>query len=258
MKLHGRYVHRIRSRADSAGAAPDYWDGIGGRPPMRRPNLLSSTIRLIVEPLLSWLFALHIEGGASIASRGAAIIVGSHRSDADILFMACTTRRPINYMGRYELFRPKLARALLSRLGAFPVDRDRPDRRALERAIEVLGQGCLLGVFAEGGIESGPDITAVKKGVAWLSVRCQVPVIPVGIGGSYLVRPVNSHLFRRAPVRVVVGQPLHPPQRQDRSAITAFQSEVTSALQRAFDAAGGEGDPVAVERRRREYALTGR
>lgn len=101
-------------------------------------------------------------------------------------------------MAKEELFRYPILKALLYRIGAFPVKRGRPDRQALQHASRLLSAGQVVGVFVEGTRRKNMDIAAARPGAAWLAIRNQVQILPVLIEGPY--RP-----WRR--IKITVGPP---------------------------------------------------
>jgi 1-acyl-sn-glycerol-3-phosphate acyltransferase len=68
-------------------------------------------------------------------------------------------------------------------LGTFAVNRARLEKNTLRSAKVVLESGGLwhLGIFPEGSRKEGGDLKQLKAGAAFLAVRNQVPVIPVGV-----------------------------------------------------------------------------
>jgi len=76
----------------------------------------------------------------------------------------------------------------------------------------------VLVLYPEGerSIDGTPRI--FKKGAAILSIHMQVPIVPVAIEGFYEVWPRGKKfLQKRAPVRMVFGQPISPPPESEAS-----------------------------------------
>ena len=67
-------------------------------------------------------------------------------------------------------------------MGAFPVNRERPDRRALRNCEEALVHGDPVVMFPEGRRKAGPVVEDLQEGPAWVACRYRVPIVPVGLG----------------------------------------------------------------------------
>jgi len=72
-------------------------------------------------------------------------------------------------------------------------------------------------VVASGGFEANLEWlarnwgeAAPKRGAAWLARRAGVPLVPIAIAGTEKVMGRGAHRIRRAPVRVVVCEPIRP------------------------------------------------
>ena len=124
------------------------------------------------------------------------------------------------------------------------MQRDATDRDALRLSEEVLASGEPLVIYPEGTRFSGPVIQPLQQGAAFLACRSQVPIIPVGMGGTERAWPKGGRIIRPAKVALVVGEPLVPPvpengKRVKRSAVRAYSDQLHTRLQELFDEAQG-------------------
>jgi len=69
-------------------------------------------------------------------------------------------------------------------LGAFPVNRRRPDRGAIKKAFTHLEKGNVVGIFPEGTRNKTGMLLSPFAGAAYLALRTQVPVCPVALIGT--------------------------------------------------------------------------
>jgi len=87
-----------------------------------------------------------------------------------------------------EFYSNPLLAALLRGLNTFPVNRSRPDHRALRVGVGRLRSGRTIGVFPEGGLRAGSKSilggAAPKSGATALARIAQVPIVPSIIFGS--------------------------------------------------------------------------
>lgn len=134
--------------------------------------------------------------------QGAAVIVANHTGFADPFVMSTTFwYRRMHWLAGEAVMRGKLRTPLLRGAGAIRIDRNIADIEAIRKATSVLKEGCLLGMFPEGGIQTGDDVQAVKTGCVLLASQANVPIIPM------YIQPRTSWLRRRT---VVIGDPIVP------------------------------------------------
>ncbi|MGA8682036.1 MAG: lysophospholipid acyltransferase family protein [Acidimicrobiales bacterium] len=194
-----------------------------------------------------------VVGRENLPASGAYLVAPVHRSYVDWLIVArITGRRRLRYIAKAEIWKSKLVGRILEGLGVFPVNRSGADREALERCREVLAGGEPLIMFPEGTRRSGPVVTDLREGVAYLAIRAGVPVVPIGIGGSEQAMPRGSSLPRPRRVEVVIGKPVWPPtasgaDASDAAALGADSTDVASAADE--EGSGGSADPGPVSGR---------
>jgi 1-acyl-sn-glycerol-3-phosphate acyltransferase len=90
--------------------------------------------------------------------------------------------------------------------GVIPVRREEIDRRAVQQVMEVLQAGEIVLVAPEG--TRSPQLQEGKVGIAYLSSRSQVPIVPVAIDGTIGYPAIRfSATWRKAGARIRFGQP---------------------------------------------------
>ena len=127
------------------------------------------------------------------------------------------------------------------RAGRLSGDRGSADKEALVRCIAVLKNGEPLVLFPEGERKSGPLVQPLFDGAAFVAAKANVPIVPVGVGGSEQVMPKGSKLIYPRKVHLIVGRPIVVPGADQGRVPRAVLAEVTATLhdelQRLFDAA---------------------
>jgi 1-acyl-sn-glycerol-3-phosphate acyltransferase len=151
-----------------------------------------------------------VVGRENLPKSGAYIVAPVHRSYVDWLIVARITTRRLRYIAKAEIWKSKFVGRTLELLGCFPVNRSGADREALDRCRAVLVGGEPLVMFPEGTRRSGPVVEDLREGVPYLALRADVPVVPVGIGGSEKSMPRGSSFPRPRLVHVVIGKPILP------------------------------------------------
>jgi 1-acyl-sn-glycerol-3-phosphate acyltransferase len=151
-------------------------------------------------------FRLRDPGREFIPPSGPVILAANHISDWDPPVLGIASRRVPYYMAKSELFRKPLARRLLPRLGAFPVNRKGTDTGAVRTALEILGRGEALAMFPEGTRSRDGLLRKARPGVSMLSRRSGAPVVPAYISGT--LRPLRG-------LTVAFGPPITPEEIED-------------------------------------------
>ena len=196
--------------------------------------------RTLVLSLCSLAFRVDVVGRERVPTRGAYIVAPTHRSGFDVPFAAYVTKRRIRFLAKEELFANRFFDWLFTSLGGIRVERGAADRGALRALERALRDGEPVALFPEGTRGSGPELGPLFDGAAYLAVKLDVPIVPVGIGGSEEILPKGARVPSFHRVSVVVGNPIMPPSldgRARRAAATRMTEELTAELQRAFDEA---------------------
>jgi 1-acyl-sn-glycerol-3-phosphate acyltransferase len=160
------------------------------------------------------LFAPTTVTGTEHLAAGPYVFAANHSSHADTMIIVTTLpgrlRRRAVVAAAADYFFPNRVTAVLTAVfvGAIPVERDRVSRRTLDLCHRLLGEGWSLVVYPEGGRSPDGEIQEFRPGAAWMARRADVPVVPVRICGTHDVMPKGRTLPRRAPVRVIYGEPL--------------------------------------------------
>lgn len=83
------------------------------------------------------------------------------------------------------------------------------NEKAFGKALEYIKKGDLFMIFPEGGRSEDGKLKKAKTGVARVALSARVPVIPVGIKGTYNIMPKGAKFpkFKRA--ELVIGNPLY-------------------------------------------------
>jgi 1-acyl-sn-glycerol-3-phosphate acyltransferase len=161
--------------------------------------------------LVGWCRLYHrltVDGKENVPTDVPYILAPVHRSIVDTFAVAIVTRRRLRYMGKEELWKVRWFGRIIDMLGAFPVHRDATDREAFRRCVEVIEGGEPLVLFPEGTRRSGPMVTELREGAVYLAARTNVPIVPVGIGGSEMALPKGTRFPRPVKIHLVVGEPI--------------------------------------------------
>ena len=159
--------------------------------------------RWVMGGPVALLTRLRVYGKDRIPAKGGYVVAFNHFSWLDIPAYGWATTRPLYFLAKAEAHAVPVAGAYLRLFGSFGVHRGESDREAVRRMREIVRDGNLLGVFAEGTRQRSGVPGTVQPGAAMVALNEDVPVIPAAIHGSQFWKPVNF-----APVSIVWGEPM--------------------------------------------------
>ena len=106
--------------------------------------------------------------------------------------------RIVHFMAKKELFNG-LGKVFFKGLMVFPVNRHTADIASLKRAMEVLKDGKVFGIFTEGKRSVTGELDELEKGTAFLALKSGAPVIPMNI---------DPKCYDSMRFRMIVGEPV--------------------------------------------------
>ncbi len=162
----------------------------------------------IIWVILKLFFFLSVKGKENMPKKGAVVICANHVHALDPVALAMVRYRQIHFMAKKELFRKRFVSWLLTALGAFSVDREGNDIKAMRKSMEYLKGGEVLGIFPE-GTRSKTGQMSFHEGAVTFALRTGATLVPAGMAVSF--KPFRRH-------RVVVGAPLDLSAYQGRKA----------------------------------------
>ncbi len=170
----------------------------------------------ILKPFLIAYLRLTRTGLDHIAADGPVLIVANHRSFLDpfLIGTLLPPNRPLNFMGKAELFARPRAGWYVSRCGCFPVRRGESDPAALETGRMVLEGGGALVLFPEGTRLRWGGLGEPRRGAFRLAMQTGAGVVPECVIGAenvrrakVIVRPVHCQVHAAPPIPVEREEP---------------------------------------------------
>ena len=188
-----------------------------------------------LTPLWRFAFRMKVRGSENIPPTGPVLLASNHRSNLDPFFVGVSFPRQVHFMAKAELWKVKVLGGLIDMLGSFPVKRGEADRTAVNRALEMLGGGAVVGMFPEGRRQRGGSLGEMHPGVSLLSLREGVVTVPMVLDGTE--RVVRKGLPRFPRVTVTFGPPLELPSgglpRSERARV--LTERLVEAFQKLLD-----------------------
>ncbi len=164
-------------------------------------------VTFIVHTISKYMYNLKIEGKENIPETNRLIVAGNHVSYLDPPMISIATGKTVAYMAKQELFqddsRP-LLRWLVHALGAFAVNREKPEIATFKTVKSIFNTSWSLGIFPQGGIRKEPEISNVHKGFVMFSKKFKADVLPVAVCGftGYAKKLFEKHMT------IKIGKPI--------------------------------------------------
>ncbi|OPX90474.1 MAG: 1-acyl-sn-glycerol-3-phosphate acyltransferase [Pelotomaculum sp. PtaB.Bin104] len=151
--------------------------------------------RIVLVVIRRW----EVRGAEHLPESGGLVLAANHTSYWDPVVVGCAIDRRVNFMGKAELFDIRLLNPIIRALGTFPVRRGGTDRAAIRKALALLEEGQIVGVFPEGSRSHTGELQKPHLGAAMLALKAGVPMLPVAIS-------VKKGFFGK--IKISIGRPL--------------------------------------------------
>jgi 1-acyl-sn-glycerol-3-phosphate acyltransferase len=180
------------------------------------PYRFLASLTVLFVRLLRW--RVTVVGLEHLPRSGGAVLTWNHTAHADFIMAGWGLRRVKRlprFLAKRELWGSKVSRAVVTAVGAVPVDRHSGEGRAqsFAAAVDALRGGAIVAVAPEGTISSSFELLPFRGGATRMAQEAGVPIIPCVTWGSHrLVTYGHKFSPRRAwriPVTVRYGEPMH-------------------------------------------------
>jgi 1-acyl-sn-glycerol-3-phosphate acyltransferase len=151
-------------------------------------------LKLVLTPILRFLFRIRVEGLENVPKDGRAILASNHVSFCDSVFLPLVLRRRVTFVAKAEYFDDPKTSWLFRALGQIPIRREggSASQRALESAREVLERGELFGIYPEGTRSPDGRLYKGHTGVARLALQTKAPILAVAMVGTREAQPIGQ------------------------------------------------------------------
>lgn len=159
-----------------------------------------SSFYIWIRPILTFLFKIiykpSILNKENIKEKEGIILAGNHTHNFDCLCLIASTKRPIHFFTKIELFKGPFG-FIFQSLGLIPVDRKKKNKNALEKGYAYLQDNKLIGIFPEATYhkEKG-TLLPFKIGTVKMAYETKKKIVPFAIIGKY----------KRGKIKIVYGK----------------------------------------------------
>jgi 1-acyl-sn-glycerol-3-phosphate acyltransferase len=203
------------------------------------PDLVNKLMRGFARGVSKLLWSIHYRGTENIPQKDAFpyIIASNHQAYFDPAWIGGPITQKMAFMAWGEAFDWKFVGPLIRYLGAFPVFLGGAKAlTSIKTALRSLKDGAVLVIFPEGERSfSDGKMQEFKAGVAGISIRAQVPILPVTIKGGNRVWAQGQkwpHFF--TPVEITYHPLIHPPVSVDNDAEAELCSKLQAVIGRSL------------------------
>jgi len=144
---------------------------------MKRTPLYSFG-KIFCQWMIQLFIPYRVNNNENMPPKGRVIVCCNHVSISDPVRLAFTQRRQIFFMSKAELFENKPLGLLLRMLGAFPVQRGKGDKQAINKAKKLLNDEQVLGLFIEGTRSKDGNLLQPKAGAVMIAYNYHAPILP--------------------------------------------------------------------------------
>ena len=177
---------------------------------------------------------LEVAGRECVPPYGPLIVVANHLSYNDPPTLVPSIPRPLDFLGKKELFSNPVNRFMMREFRVHPLDRAAAGVGAMRTALELLARDRALVVFPEGHISQDHALEKAQPGPAFLAIKTQAPILPVGIYGTEKFPPQRMP-FPLCRFHVNIGQPFTPPVIEGRVSRDVVNSVLDMIMHRIAD-----------------------
>lgn len=146
---------------------------------------LYSFAKTVVYAALKPIYRFEVIGAENFPKEGGILLCSNHIEALDPPVVGINAPRPVNFMAKEELFHIPILKSILPGVRAFPVKRGMSDRDALRRAIKLLKDGEVVGLFPEGTRSKDGTLGKGFSGAGFFALRGEANVVPCAIIGPY-------------------------------------------------------------------------
>ena len=173
-------------------------------------------IKALLRPYMRLYHRLELRGGEYIPAHGPAIVVLNHASLLDVPALMVVDPFPNTVtIVKASLFKIPVVRWFLEQWHAIPVERQGRDSTGVRLLLQHLRAGGVLAVAAEGRRTRSGHLESINPVLAKIVAQADVPILPVGISGTFEALPPGAIFPRPHKILVIVGPTFRLPRGTD-------------------------------------------
>ncbi len=153
---------------------------------------------------------LNVMGRECVPPRGPLLLVANHLSFNDPPVLVSIMDRPLHFIGKQELFANPIGKFLMPAFNVHPYDRTTHAVDTVKLTLRLLSEDRVVAIFPEGRRSFNRSLEKGMSGAAYIAMKSQVPILPVGVWGTEKFRAWRMP-FPLCRMTVNIGQPFTLP-----------------------------------------------
>ncbi|MBO0432899.1 1-acyl-sn-glycerol-3-phosphate acyltransferase [Enterococcus sp. DIV0660C] len=174
--------------------------------------MLNSLFNTVIAKLIEWFFLDKIEGVENIKIDGPVIIVANHNSYLDHFFILYLYRKYWNsnelyFLTKEEAFKKFFSRKWHEIMKSISVSRASAGQEGLKELKKILlNKKASVVLYPEGTRSKTGFLQPGKMGAVALAATTGIPIVPIGLEGTFDILPPKKILPRRTKASIKVGK----------------------------------------------------
>lgn len=178
------------------------------------------------------LYRFRFHGADKIPREGGGLVCANHQSNLDPAVVGMCFSQRINYLAKQTLFKFPLS-IIINLLDGIPIDRSGMGIAGIKETLKRAKRGELILIFPEGQRTFDGEMLEFMAGFVTVAKRTKVPLIPVGLDGSFHAWPRTTLIPKPGTIHVVFDYPVQPEEYLDLSDEEIVQL-LESRIQKCF------------------------
>lgn len=191
---------------------------------------LYGAVKTVLRPATRLFFDAKVSGEENVPMIGPLVVAANHRSFLDPPMLGTWFPRTIHFMAKEQLFKIPVLGFLIDTVHAFPVSRDAADIGSIRRALRILKEGGVVGIFPEGTRNISGEAKA-KGGAVLLAATAHCHLVPVALVRTALA----VRRWRGSHVEVRIGKPITlqgSARKATKAEIEAWTGQLADAIEK--------------------------
>ncbi|MFA6295139.1 MAG: 1-acyl-sn-glycerol-3-phosphate acyltransferase [Candidatus Paceibacterota bacterium] len=200
-------------------------------------------LRKIVGIPIRFFLVRKVRGLQNIPTNGSVILAFNHQSFFDFICFAAVAPRNVHFLSAEKFFEHKWWRILMIVTGQIRVNRTSNDKHDVHISVKKhVEKHSLIGIFPEGTRSPHKeDMLKAFTGVAQFALKHHIPIIPVGIIGTYnIMSKHDSKPNIKKIVEINIGLPLRFNEHHDKDNDREICLYVTEMIMKELEKLSGK------------------